>query len=53
MRATINFDDLFDADAHYAAGHIPWSFTGYDAAFADEFGRPTDAELVAFLALLQ
>jgi hypothetical protein len=51
--STPNFDALFDADEYYAAGRLPWSITGYDAQFADPDGRPSDPELLAFLALLQ
>jgi len=47
------FERLFDADAYYASGGMPWSFCAYSNRFADALGHPTDPELLAFLALIQ
>jgi len=52
-RKAPDFEHLFDADAYFAAGGMPWSFSGYEQPFADASGRPADPEMLEFLATLQ
>lgn len=44
---------LFDADALYRAGRIPWSFLAYPSEIADADGLPVNDEAIAFLAARQ
>ena len=44
---------LFDADAFYRGGRLPWSFLAYPTAIADSDGLPVDKEALGFLVAMQ
>ncbi|MFG0252574.1 MAG: hypothetical protein ACF8NJ_06855 [Phycisphaerales bacterium JB038] len=44
---------LFDADAYFRSGRMPWSFLAWPSEIDDSDGLPKDEETLRFLDLLQ
>jgi hypothetical protein len=51
--ASVNIDELFDADGYWRAGNCPWTIVAYPTSLADEHGLPPDDDAKRLFAELQ
>lgn len=49
----IDLDTLFDVEAYWQAGGMPWTIFAYPRELADENGWPPDQQVIEIFALLQ